>query len=133
MKVILFVFATLLIMSCSDAQNKTESKAEKLVSNQTIEVVDAQSFQKKLNNDSIQILDVRTPDEFSEGTIKGAINIDFYESNFKNELSKLDKGKTVLIFCRSGGRSGKASKMLEELGFNTVYDLKGGYSNWPFK
>ena len=129
MKVILFVFATLLIMSCSDAQNKSE----KLSITQNIEVVNAEMFQKKLENDSIQIIDVRTPDEFNGGTLEGAMNIDYYAANFKEEISKLDKDKTTLIFCHSGGRSGKASKILGDLGFIEVYDLKGGYSGWPFK
>ena len=129
MKVILFVFATLLIMSCSDAQNKSE----KLSITQNIEVVNAEMFHKKLENDSIQIIDVRTPDEFNGGTLEGAMNIDYYAANFKEEISKLDKDKTTLIFCHSGGRSGKASKILGDLGFIEVYDLKGGYSGWPFK
>ena len=48
-------------------------------------------------------------------------------------MSELNKQAETLIYCHSGGRSGKASKILKELGFKEVYDLKGGYSNWPFK
>ncbi len=127
-KVFLFMIATVLIISCSEAQNKNE-KSE-LIS--VVEVIDAKTFNKKLENPSVQIVDVRTPDEFAAGSIAGAINIDYYASDFSEKISELNKQTETLIYCHSGGRSGKASKILKELGFTEVYDLKGGFSNWPF-
>ncbi len=127
-KVFLFMIATVLIISCSEAQNKNE-KSE-LIS--VVEVIDAKTFNKKLENPSVQIVDVRTPDEFAAGSIAGAINIDYYASDFSEKISELNKQTETLIYCHSGGRSGKASKILKELGFSEVYDLKGGFSNWPF-
>ncbi|MCO4814292.1 MAG: rhodanese-like domain-containing protein [Flavobacteriales bacterium] len=126
--VFLFMIATVLIISCSEAQNKNE-KSE-LIS--VVEVIDAKTFNKKLENPSVQIVDVRTPDEFAAGSIAGAINIDYYASDFSEKISELNKQTETLIYCHSGGRSGKASKILKELGFTEVYDLKGGFSNWPF-
>ena len=127
-KVFLFMIATVLIMSCSEAQNKNE-KSELM---SVVEVIDAKTFNKKLENPSVQIVDVRTPDEFAAGSIAGAINIDYYASDFSEKISELNKQTETLIYCHSGGRSGKASKILKELGFTEVYDLKGGFSNWPF-
>lgn len=128
-KVFLFMIATVLIMSCSEAQNKTD-KSESI---SIVEVIDAKSFQKKLGDSLVQIIDVRTPSEFSGGNIPGSINIDYNASDFSVKMSELNKQAETLIYCHSGGRSGKASKILKELGFKEVYDLKGGFSNWPFK
>ena len=123
------MIATVLIMSCSEAQNKTD-KSESI---NIVEVIDAKSFQKKLGDSLVQIIDVRTPSEFSGGNIPGSINIDYNASDFSEKISKLNAQTETLIYCHSGGRSGKASKVLKELGFKEIYDLRGGYSNWPFK
>jgi rhodanese-related sulfurtransferase len=76
------------------------------------------------------ILDVRTPEEFAEGHIENAVNIDFYADAFLDELDRLDKDKTYLIYCRSRGRSGSTFGMMKELGFQDVFNMKGGIENW---
>jgi rhodanese-related sulfurtransferase len=76
------------------------------------------------------ILDVRTPAEFSQGYIENAKNIDFYANTFRNQLDKLDKQKTYLVYCRSGNRSGKTLRMMEQSGFEKVYNLTGGIGQW---
>ncbi len=73
-----------------------------------------------------QIIDVRTPTEFNAGHIDGAINIDFDNSTFKREVSKLDKSKTYFIYCRSGNRSGQAFSIMKTDGIKNIYDLQGG-------
>jgi len=72
------------------------------------------------------VLDVRTPGEFSRGAIPGAINLDIYASNFSEELDKLDKNKTYLVYCRSGNRSKTALALMKQLGFGYVYELDEG-------
>ena len=76
------------------------------------------------------ILDVRTPEEFAEGHIENAVNIDFYADTFPDELDVLDRDKTYLIYCQSGDRSGSAARMMEELGFQDAYNMKGGINIW---
>jgi rhodanese-related sulfurtransferase len=76
------------------------------------------------------ILDIRTPEEYAEGHIENAVNVDFYDDAFPDELSSLDTDKTYLIYCRSGGRSGSAFKMMKELGFRNVYNMEGGIIRW---
>lgn len=76
------------------------------------------------------ILDVRSPNELSEGSIPGHIMINFFESDFKEELNKLDKSKSYLVYCRSGNRSGKACSLMAKIGFNKLYNLKGGIGAW---
>ncbi len=88
-------------------------------------------FKKKLMTlDQIQLIDVRTAQEYKAGTITGAKNIDFYSSQFKSELNQLDKKKPTLIFCHSGGRSAKALQVFKSLGFDYVLELENGYSGW---
>lgn len=73
-------------------------------------------------NDST-ILDVRTEDEFSESHLKDAINIDFLSSDFKSKIEKLDRNKSYKVYCRSGNRSGKAEKLMKEIGFKNVENI----------
>jgi rhodanese-related sulfurtransferase len=77
-----------------------------------------------------QLLDVRTPEEVAEGALEGAQNINFYDTDFKDKLSKLDKNKPVFVYCRSGGRSGKCAQMCKDMGFKEIYDMKGGWQNY---
>ncbi|MCB9257018.1 MAG: rhodanese-like domain-containing protein [Chitinophagales bacterium] len=89
-------------------------------------------FQEKLaSTEQFQLIDIRTPEELAEnGSIEGAINIDFYNPNFKAEIMNLNQDEALMLFCRSGGRSAQAAAMLKELGFKEVYDLQGGYTAW---
>jgi rhodanese-related sulfurtransferase len=74
---------------------------------------------------------VRTPGEVSEGYIDGAtLFIDYNGSNFESKISKLDKSKSYVIYCRSGGRSARASELMASKGFKKLYNLEGGISNW---
>ena len=76
------------------------------------------------------ILDVRTPEEFAEGHVENAVNLDFYEDAFPDELESLDRDKTYLVYCRSGSRSGSTFKMMKKLGFQHVYNVEGGINRW---
>ncbi len=76
------------------------------------------------------ILDVRTPEEFAEGRLEGAIMIDFYEADFADQLAELDPNVPYLLYCRSGNRSGQAAAVMEQLGFTDVSDIDGGILSW---
>ena len=82
------------------------------------------------NNPGFVIIDVRTPPEFAEGYIENAVNIDFYSETFRDELNKLDKSQTYLIYCRTGGRSQNSARIMEELNFSKVYNILGGIIAW---
>ena len=83
-----------------------------------------------METESLQLVDVRTPEETAEGIIEGAQNIDFRDPDFETYINKLDKNKPIVVYCGAGGRSGKTSELLEELGFKKIYDLTGGYTQW---
>lgn len=80
----------------------------------------------ELAADGVTVLDVRTPEEYAEGHIDGAELIDFYDSTFADQIAALDPGEEYLVYCRSGNRSGQAVALMQELGFEQVWDLDGG-------
>lgn len=88
---------------------------------------------KKMGEEGVCVLDVRTPAEHASGYIAGSENIDFYEKNFMSNIEKLDHSKTYIVHCKSGGRSSKTVKMMQELGFAAAYSLAGGFSEWVKK
>lgn len=77
------------------------------------------------------ILDVRTLQEWNEGIIPGAINIDIFQGQeFINAIDALDKTKSYYVYCRSGGRSGNACGLMSQLGFTKAFNLSGGIMAW---
>ena len=92
--------------------------------------VDIETFQKLMDKKGAQLVDVRTAEEYGEAHIPEATNYDFYGDNFEQQLMTLDPGKPVLLYCRSGNRSGQALEMLKERGFKEVYNLEDGLLAW---
>ena len=90
-------------------------------------------IQKNKDNPNFVILDVRTPQEFANEHIENAINLDYYSETFKDDLNSLDKEKTYLIYCRSGGRSKTGLDIVKELGFREAYNMLGGITQWKSK
>ena len=89
-----------------------------------------EEFKKLIIKGNSLVIDVRTPVEFSEAHIKNAINIDYFSKSFSETISKLDKQKTILVYCAAGGRSTSACSDFKKLGFKKVYNLIGGYDDW---
>lgn len=92
--------------------------------------LDAKTFREKISSDEKAIvLDVRTPEEEVEGTIKGALKINLMDAAFPEKVMKLDQTKTYYVYCRSGGRSATACQFMEKNGL-TTYNLEGGINAW---
>jgi len=133
-KLILLLFA---ILTCSigckekmagpvETEAKKELKQGKAFTN-----VDIDGAKKMIaNNPNLIILDVRTPGETKDGMIENAIEIDFMADTFDGKIDKLDKSKEYLVYCKSGGRSAKASTKMLKKGFSNVTNMEGGYSSW---
>ena len=96
-----------------------------------VKTVDPTEFKALLKADPKGvILDVRRPDEYKEGHMPGALNINWLDPDaFKTEARKLDKGKTIYLYCRSGRRSAEAAGWLASEGYKVV-DLRGGWLAW---
>lgn len=99
-------------------------------SQEKIKSISTLELKTLLEKENVQLMDVRTPKEVEQGFIKSAKFADYYDGNFYEKASQqLDKNKPVYLYCRSGGRSMKASKILQEKGF-LVVNVLGGYSQW---
>ena len=121
--------AALILLSLILPEVFAAGKKEKQYINLTAEEFYQLILDNKQNNDFI-ILDVRTPAEYNEGHIADSNMIDFYADDFAELISRLDKSKTYAVYCRSGNRSGRTLKMMEGMGFDTVYNMLGGIKSW---
>lgn len=115
-KIKAIVVFVLLLAGCSTSSNAKD--------------LSVSEFSNKVTEAGVITLDVRTPGEFNDGHIEGALLIDFQSGNFENEIASLDKSKTYAVYCRSGNRSGKAVKVMSDAGFPNLYNLNGGVIDW---
>jgi rhodanese-related sulfurtransferase len=92
-----------------------------------------QLIQARSGKAELVILDVRTPAEFTEGHIAGAVNLDVSAPDFEKRLGALDRGTTYLVYCRTGNRSVRAVQAMERLGFGSVYHMTQGIVGWQQK
>lgn len=92
--------------------------------------VKADEAAKIIADGKVAVIDVRTPDEFKEGHIKGAKNIDIMSKDFEAQLAKLDKTQPTLVHCQAGGRSTRALPVFEKLGFTNLIHLDEGFGGW---
>ncbi len=111
------LFLSVLLFSCT-AQNKTGLTADE--------------FEKGIaGGKSVQILDVRTSGEFYSGHIKNALQADWNDSKeFERRISFIDKNKPVYVYCLAGARSAAAAEKMRKIGYENVYELKGGTNAW---
>ena len=100
------------------------------VETEVVEVSPKQVLAMLKSKSAPQVIDVRTLEEHDEECIKGARVIDVSKSDFESELSKLDRGRSYIIHCRSGGRSAKALEVFKNLGFSKVYHMDCGMKGW---
>tara|TARA_B100000941_G_scaffold246542_1_gene191374 strand:+ start:65 stop:397 length:333 start_codon:yes stop_codon:yes gene_type:complete len=94
-----------------------------------VEIIEKSKYQTFIKK-GYKIIDVRTPQEFHQGHIQGAQNIDVRAENFVDEIQNLSESDTLLVYCRSGRRSLYAAQVMISFGFKKIYDLEGGFLNW---
>lgn len=87
-------------------------------------------FDRLIQDENVQRVDVRTVAEYSEGHIPGSLNINVSEDHFAIDAEEmLDKDRPVAVYCKSGRRSRKAATILTDMGYK-VYNLKKGFEDW---
>lgn len=134
LKVITFSFAIILLGTSCEAQNAKKRNATQ--NNQNVapniaQNISVSEFQQKLTTKTNAILlDVRTREEHANGHLKNCTLMDITDANFSANVAKLDKSKPVFVYCAAGGRSGKALKIMQEMGFKEVYNMVGGFTAW---
>jgi phage shock protein E len=120
MKLVLLFLAYLSTIGCSSNPGNEGYKNLSVAESKTL-----------LNNPEIVLMDVRTPGEIAQGYIKGtSVFNDFNSQSFEKNLESLDKTKTYVVYCRSGGRSASSAELMTKKGFLSVYNLSGGISSW---
>ncbi|RPI67215.1 MAG: rhodanese-like domain-containing protein [Ignavibacteriae bacterium] len=97
---------------------------------QTRKDIDPVEAKKMIDKGTVVLVDVRTPDEWNAGHLKNAKHIDINGQTFDQQLNKLDKSKTYVVYCAVGGRSSRAASIMAEKGFKLVYNMVGGYNKW---
>ena len=121
---VIFLFALTFLGSCNSKTSDNDEVSGK------VEEVDAVTFKNLLASGNGIVLDVRTPEEVSQGIIADAYVIDIYQSGFEEKLQSLPKDKEVYVYCAVGGRSRQAADILLNNGFSKVYNLSGGIVDW---
>ena len=124
---IAMIAGILFLGSCASNSVKSEEKEAKIEEvTSTLDNVNDINFKSKKN----VLLDVRTPEEFAEGHVPGAVNIDVKNPNFEEEIQKLDTKKNYFIYCKSGVRAKLATEKMQEKGFKNAKNFKDGMSTY---
>ena len=102
-----------------------------MMSAQTVKQLNSPEVNQLLKKTpKIVVLDVRTPEEFAQGHLKGAKNIDIRQPDFYSRVDKLDKNQTYLVYCRTNHRSGVAVEYMSQHGFQKLYQMMDGFPGW---
>ncbi|MDH1601403.1 MULTISPECIES: rhodanese-like domain-containing protein [unclassified Empedobacter] len=121
------IAGTLFLGSCASNSSSSEGKEARIEEvTSTLDNVNEINFKNKKN----VLLDVRTPEEFAEGHVPGAVNIDVKNPNFEEEIQKLDTKKNYFIYCKSGVRAKLATEKMQEKGFKNAKNFKDGMSTY---
>lgn len=125
MKQAFFLSLVILFWISSGCKEQTQQTS-------TVELITVKEMDSLVQLGTVQLIDVRTPKEYDAGHIKGAININFYDKNFGQQIEEVDKSQPIAVYCGSGVRSAKCASMMKKAGFTKIFDLDGGISEWKY-
>lgn len=128
----LFLYAATVVVAAvlSLGLPATQAQEKKPASKPAVRHTDAKQAAKLVATNAVIVLDIRTPDEFADGHIAGATNIDFMAGDFAERLARLDREKSYLLHCASGRRSTNSLPQFSKLGFTNLIHLDGGFKAW---
>lgn len=131
------VVSALVVVSCggsSDSASDPEPSDTSVLADSPSGLVtvspDAAAAVIEADPEGLVVLDVRTPEEFAEGHLDDAVLVDFYDSDFADQLAELDPEVPYVLYCRSGSRSGETLQIMDDLGFTSVDNVDGGILAW---
>ncbi|MBT3560713.1 MAG: rhodanese-like domain-containing protein [Flavobacteriaceae bacterium] len=113
-----FTFIFFMLFSCG------------LNSNSSINQMNSDELLDFIEINNAILVDVRTQDEYNSGYIENSLNIDYLSNDFSENIEKLDKNISIILYCRSGKRSSMSANKLSKLGFKEIYNLDGGILKW---
>lgn len=119
-------------MQDTERDTAIETNTNKKQATSTIKTLPPLQFKTQLQAvANAQLIDVRTAKEYGAGHLDQSNNIDFFGDDFQTNLqTAIDVKRPVFVYCKAGGRSAKATKILQEMGCQEIYDLAGGYTAW---
>lgn len=118
---LIFLFCSMMVSIVVSAQKNTSMVVR----------IDIETFREEVIGKGVQLIDVRTKEEYQKGYIDDAVNIEIRNLNaFLQKISVFDRERPIFIYCHSGVRSANAGKHLIQLGFKKVFDFPGGYKAW---
>lgn len=132
----LLVTATIGLAGCSSDAGATNISTTSQGPAAPVEVpaaperVDAARFAEVVATPGVQIIDVRTPEEFAEGHLEGAVNINVQGPDFASQIASLDPSGLYAVYCRSGNRSQPAVATMADAGISGVIELESGIIGW---
>ena len=117
--------------SCKQSSSAdTTAESEEQSSYQSAVMIGPEEFEKGIKRNKSFLVDVRQPQEFEQGHIEGAVNINFFDPAFKSQLLGLDKGKHYYMYCKNDVRSQRAAEFMMQNDYPNVFVLNGGYEAW---
>jgi len=131
MKITIFFPLVLSIFAFSACQSASTQKAENMpspIASDEIKQMTVTEAKQAIDAKDVQFIDVRTAGEYADGHAPKTMN--FPLDSLENDLAKLDKDKPIYVICQTGRRSQKGSEVLQKVGFNKIYNIKGGTSAW---
>lgn len=122
----------LAVAGCGGSSGSTAAPAEQTETTASLgaTLLAPTEAEARIATGDVEVLDVRTPEEYAEGHVEGATLIDFYEPDFADRIAQLDRDQEYVVYCQSGNRSGQATAMMAEQGFTAVDDVDGGIAAW---
>ncbi len=127
------LLASLLLTASSCAKScksKTVQESTTAVIDDELKKLDKDQFSTEMKKRGTVIIDIRQPQEFEQGHIEGAVNLNFFDPQFKFNLLELDRDKSYCIYDKGEAKAFRAMKFMEDNGFKKVLMLKGGYKEW---
>ncbi len=119
------------VLACSQSGTKTDTAGTPEAIHKDISVSEAYEMLHQDERPSdLVLLDVRTPAEYEQGHLEESVLINIGDPSFREKINELDRNKTYVVYCRSGRRSNRAAGIMEEMGFNEVYNVQGGLLAW---
>lgn len=130
--ILILTIPALIFVAGTDQNNNVNAEGDVMgiISSNYSHITPAEFNKAKNGISDTVVVDVRTPEEYSESHIENAVNIDYYAPDFLSQIANLDKNNTYLIYCRTGNRSSETIRQMQEMGFENVKGLAGGINSW---
>lgn len=127
---LVFAFVFSVTPSCKQESATSEAAAASNGSNDGTRVISKEEFAKGIKKNGVVILDVRHTGDFEKSHMDNAININFFDPEFKHKVLELDRSKPYYVYCKNEVCSYRAMEFMKKNDFKEVYTLKGGYEAW---